>query len=292
MPKPARTLTCAECGQTVPLLQPDAALLARLVDECLWQPDPAPHIAAEVRRTLVSCHASNVGVRTALAARGGVAALANTDSIGGDQRLATNADDGTAIRHLKRDTTPACTRDDALGWADHLLSCCRSWPLFSAEDQAVLAQIDQAFGPVPCPAHFTDDYLDGCDSQDHDEVLSARPRERLRRGDLGQSGWNPLCFTHAAATAYLFPTLARYALMPRISGREAYADLLLWNLENEGERNRFFSAFTPAQRAAVARFLRHLKATRLEPDLHFSLPELNRAIATWGGHAAGAGSAP
>ncbi|MDO5623587.1 MAG: DUF5682 family protein [Pseudomonadota bacterium] len=53
----------------------------------------------------VSRHPSNAGVRTALAARGGVAALANADSIGGDQRLATDADDGTATRHSRGDAT-------------------------------------------------------------------------------------------------------------------------------------------------------------------------------------------
>ncbi len=58
-------------------------------------------------RTIVSRHAPDAGVRTALDARGGVADLANTGSIGGDQRLATNADDDASIRHSGRDATLA-----------------------------------------------------------------------------------------------------------------------------------------------------------------------------------------
>ena len=68
-------------------------------------PRPPASSDALLLTQLASHHAANAGVRTALDVRGGVAALANTDSIGGDQRLATNADDGTTIRHLRRDAT-------------------------------------------------------------------------------------------------------------------------------------------------------------------------------------------
>ncbi len=73
-------------------------------------------------QALVPRHASNAGVRTALAARGSVADLADTGSIGGGQRLATGADDGTPIRHFKRGATltpPAELREYVL--AQHLL---------------------------------------------------------------------------------------------------------------------------------------------------------------------------
>ncbi|WOP15596.1 trifunctional transcriptional regulator/proline dehydrogenase/L-glutamate gamma-semialdehyde dehydrogenase [Ottowia sp. SB7-C50] len=63
---------------------------------------------------LVSRQAPTVGVRTALDARGGVADLAHTSSMGGDQRLATGADDGTAIPHLRLDATLAGRSEDRL----------------------------------------------------------------------------------------------------------------------------------------------------------------------------------
>ncbi|MDO5626276.1 MAG: tRNA adenosine(34) deaminase TadA [Pseudomonadota bacterium] len=95
-------------------------------------------------RSSVPRHASNVGVRTALAARGGVAALANTDSIGGDQRLATSADDGTAIRHWRRDATLL-----AIGAHDSLLGADAMRPL-----QALIAGAPAPW-VLPGVGHFT-----------------------------------------------------------------------------------------------------------------------------------------
>ena len=60
----------------------------------------------DASRTEAPRQARNAGVRTALGVRAGVAELANTRSIGCAQRLATNADDGTPIRHFGPDATP------------------------------------------------------------------------------------------------------------------------------------------------------------------------------------------
>lgn len=177
-----------------------------------------------------------------------------------------------------------CSESDARTWAAHLLACPYTWPLFSEPDRAVLAQIDAAFASVPRPAHFTDAQQNACAVSYHDETLLARPRERLRREDLGQADWNPLRFTHAAAEAYLLPVLARYALMPRIGGHDAYAPLLIRHLDEGGPNNRLLAWCNPAQRQAVLALLQHLKATDLHPnDLNLSLTELSRAIEHWHG---------
>ena len=102
-----------------------ADVVARLFDSA---PSPAPrglpgptgernsyHLHPRRRvLCLVSRQAPTVGVRTALDARGGVADLAHTSSMGGDQRLATGADDGTAIPHLRLDATLAARSEDRL----------------------------------------------------------------------------------------------------------------------------------------------------------------------------------
>lgn len=182
------------------------------------------------------------------------------------------------VRHLH------CNESDARAWAAHLLACPYTWPLFSEPDRAVLAQIDAAFASVPRPAHFTDAQQSACAVSYHDETLLARPRERLRREDLGQADWNPLRFTHAAAEAYLLPVLARYALMPRIGGRDAYAELLIRHLDEDCPNNRLLAWCNTAQRHAVLALLGHLKATRLQlNELGLNLNELNRAITRWRG---------
>ncbi len=80
--------------------------------------DRALAALVEAGLPMVSRQASNVGVRTALDVRGGVADLANTSGIGGDQRLATNADDGTPIQHLRPDAT--LVAEPFTHWADQL----------------------------------------------------------------------------------------------------------------------------------------------------------------------------
>lgn len=178
-----------------------------------------------------------------------------------------------------------CGESAARAWAAHLLACPYTWPLFSEPDQAVLAHIDAAFAGVPRPVHFTDAQHKGCEASYHDETLLARPRERLRREDLGQADRNPLHFTHAAAMAYLFPVLARYTLMPSIGGRDTYAPLLIWHLSADGPNNRLLTGCNAAQRQAVLALLEHLKTTRPHlNDLSPSLTELNRAIAHWRGN--------
>ncbi|MBM0104190.1 hypothetical protein JM946_05510 [Steroidobacter sp. S1-65] len=156
-----------------------------------------------------------------------------------------------------------CKDEEAQAWMEHLLSCASSWPLAEA-DQQVLHQIDQVFGEVPKPDHFTN-HTHCSECEEHDSTLRMRTRETLRREDLGSSGWDPLNFSSAAGIGYLFPALARFALLPDACSRrhDWYGSQLLFHLSFEAGSNRFLAWCSPRQANAVYDLLCHLAATRL-----------------------------
>ena len=54
----------------------------------------------------------------------------------------------------------------------------------------------KAFLAEPLPDHFTD-YTHCCECAEHDELLRARDRETLALEDVGNAGWDPICFVTA-----------------------------------------------------------------------------------------------
>lgn len=166
-------------------------------------------------------------------------------------------------------------------WLDHLLSCIYTWP-YSDADKAVLGEIDLAFSEIQKPEHFTN-FTHCGECAEHDEVLLKRNRETLQRKDLGNAGWDPISFCSAEGIAYLFPTLARFALAPDIwSDNDWYVDQLLFHLSYQGPDNRFFIWCDEGKRTAVCRLLRHLAESR--PILNVDSTrkkELDIATLTW-----------
>lgn len=130
-------------------------------------------------------------------------------------------------------------------------------------DRAILAEIDAAFGQAPRPEHFTN-YTHCCECAEHDELLRSRNRETLRIKDVGNPGWDPLCFCSAEGMAYYFPALARLALAEPQYGFGWYGEQLLFHLYSGFAENSFFRYCNPAQRSAVARFLAHIIETRTQ----------------------------
>ena len=128
-------------------------------------------------------------------------------------------------------------------------------------DAEVLVAIDAAFGAVARPAHFTN-FTHCCECADHDAVLRSRTRETLGLEDVGNPGWDPLCFTSPQGLAYYFPTLARLALAPPADPYGWYADHLLFHLYAGFRDNSFYQYCSQVQRTAVAGFLAHVIETR------------------------------
>ncbi|MCA8965586.1 MAG: hypothetical protein KDC48_11935 [Planctomycetes bacterium] len=130
-----------------------------------------------------------------------------------------------------------------------------------AADAAVLDSVRRAFSTYRRPEHFTDrDHCSEC--AEHDDVLRTRDLETLSVGDVGNPGWDPICFATDAAFGYYFPALARLALDEPTKEFGWYGDQLLFHLCHDGSDNRRLAACTAEQRRAVADLLRHLSDTR------------------------------
>jgi hypothetical protein len=60
-------------------------------------------------------------------------------------------------------------------------------------DAEVLSALGVAFAGCERPEHFTD-FQHCCECAEHDELLRSRDLDTLRVEDVGNPGWDPLCF--------------------------------------------------------------------------------------------------
>ena len=153
-------------------------------------------------------------------------------------------------------------------------------------DADVLVRIRDAFAAAERPARFTNrDHC--CECAEHDDVLRARDLDGLTIDDVGNPGWDPICFATNDAFLYLFPALARLALEGPKQGSGWYLEQLLFHLTYEGSSNRRLLAAAPRQRAAVVLLLHHVRTTRPTAIAeHLLGTALQEALVLWGAGAA------
>jgi len=148
-------------------------------------------------------------------------------------------------------------------------------------DTHVLKVIDEAFGGVAKPEHFTN-YLHCEECAEHDETLRLHDRATLKIEHVENPGWDPLCFTSPEGKAYYLPTLARFALAPPTYEYSWYGDQLLFHLTSGGQYNEFLGYCTAEQRHAIALLLEHVITTHASaPEVLSSQDELLRAHELW-----------
>jgi hypothetical protein len=149
-------------------------------------------------------------------------------------------------------------------------------------DAAILSEIDTAFGTVERPEHFTNfTHCEEC--AEHDELLRTRDRDTLRIEDVGNPGWDPICFCSPNGIAYYFPALARLALAEQsLETYDWYGNQLLFHLYSGFTDNAFLQRCNIAQRQVVARFLAHIIETRAPLiDLYASADDFLRCHELW-----------
>jgi len=148
-------------------------------------------------------------------------------------------------------------------------------------DTDILALIDAAFGSAEKPEHFCDPtHCEEC--AEHDELLCTRDRATLRVEDVGNPGWDPICFSSPQGIAYYMPSLARLALDPPTHGFGWYGDQLLFHLYSGAEYNSFLTHCSPTQRVAVAALLSHFVESRTSlAERMTDVEELLRAHTIW-----------
>ena len=109
----------------------------------------------------------------------------------------------------------------------------------------------------PKPAHFTN-YQHCCECAEHDAALTASDVNSIGLEQLGNPGWDPLCFTSAEGLLYYMPALIRLTLETMTTPQERYLDQLLFHLIRDGHDNDVVRACSPEQRAFIASFLAYL----------------------------------
>lgn len=134
----------------------------------------------------------------------------------------------------------------------------------------VLDQIWRAFGSVSRPDHFTD-YMHCEECTEHDETLRSHSPDTIGVNELGNPGWDPICFATPEGFNYYMPGLARLALG---RGEQWYLGQFLCHLDA-----RRIAGFSSEQRAAVLALLEHIRET-MSDEVESSLDgeELKAAI--------------
>ncbi|MTW23069.1 hypothetical protein [Allochromatium palmeri] len=150
-----------------------------------------------------------------------------------------------------------------------------------AQKLTLLLRIDAAFGTVPRPEHFTN-YLHCEECAEHDGLLRARDRQTLSLADVGNPGWDPLCFITPEGLAYYFPTLARLALAEPDTLYGWYADQFLFHLYWGYRDNVFCHIFYHACQSTVTSSRRLLPESKRIKRLQIrkSITEDNRKDTT------------
>ncbi len=142
----------------------------------------------------------------------------------------------------------------------------------------MLERVQQAFASCPRPDHFTD-YRHCAECAEHDEVLRSRDVDTLRHEDVGNHGWDPICYISPEGFAYYFPALARLALAQPAEPYDWYGWQLLFHLGCDQER---IQVCTREQRGSVVGLLHHILETRAQlVDDYVCADALLSAIEDW-----------
>ena len=111
----------------------------------------------------------------------------------------------------------------------------------------VLVAIRRAFADVPRPEQFTD-CRHRSDRAEHEETLRAHTPDTIGLEQVGNAGWDPLCFVTIAGFKYFMPGLARLAV-----GRGYIAEFL-FQLNDDR-----IAGFTIEQRLATLQLLEFIR---------------------------------
>jgi len=92
-----------------------------------------------------------------------------------------------------------------------------------------IAAVREAFRPVPRPCEFIwgTCYCEEC--VEHNKTLAAHTPDTITLAQLGNAGWDPICFANHQAFRYYLPALIRLSFGPN-----GYVGQLLFHLSCEG----------------------------------------------------------
>jgi hypothetical protein len=139
--------------------------------------------------------------------------------------------------------------------------------------------VEQVFSGNAVPENYTNrDHCDEC--AEHDETLRSYTPKSIGLEQLGNAGWDPICFVLPKAFKYYFPALVRLSLDSE--GANGYLDQFLFHVTYQGEDSRFFKHFSNAERGATLEVLQYIESNMDDLVHEWNLEnELKEAIGLW-----------
>lgn len=155
--------------------------------------------------------------------------------------------------------------------------------MLTPADTAALGRVQCAFEGCPRPEHFTNfKHCEEC--AEHDQTLLDRDPDSLRIEDVGNPGWEPICYTAPEGFAYYLPGLARLVFVEPPYGYSWYGCQFLWHLISDGPANARYQHCSSEQRKAVAELVNHLIENRAEQlEAECVTEDAIRAYQIWNG---------
>ena len=111
------------------------------------------------------------------------------------------------------------------------------------------------------PEHFTD-YRHCEECAEHDETLLKSNIETIGLDELGNPGWDPICFCSEEGIKYYMPALIRLSL--ETLANDFYFGQFLFHLEYDGKNNKLLQSCSIEQRKFIADFIDHMIVNHAE----------------------------
>ena len=124
----------------------------------------------------------------------------------------------------------------------------------------ILAAIDQAFGHLPRPQIMLRDPTHCEECVDHESVMQTVTPQTISLNEIGNPGWDPVCYIADDAYGYFMPGFVRLALDGDADYAYPYLDQLFFHL---GHTDRI-AAFNAEQRRAVAQLIDYIGENLLD----------------------------
>ncbi len=112
--------------------------------------------------------------------------------------------------------------------------------------QEAMAAIREAFRCAPRPELFIRGTCSCDECMEHNETMASHTSEDITIHELGNAGWDPICFASDQAFVYYLPAMFRLAFEP-----SDYLEQLLFHLDSPGR----LDALSDEQAGAVFKAL-------------------------------------
>lgn len=123
--------------------------------------------------------------------------------------------------------------------------------------QKNIAWIDEAkrIFRMDKPEHFTN-HEHCCECEEHDQTLIRSSIDEIGLEELGNPGWDPICFASSEGKKYYMPSFIRLSL--DTIDDEFYFAQFLFHLEYDGRQNNLYLSCNAKQREFILKFVEHV----------------------------------